>query len=234
MSSFQIHSDYTEHMELLEDYEPLPQGRYSALMVKRLMESTIKNRLYDKLCKQSKKTVVMLEWKGRLEKQTGQRRVHRSLFTGEFDLAVFKRTRDRKRSPVLIGYEVKGLRKYMRKKDGKIIYRRPLTHGGRDQARLLLEEDANKSYLVTIPRDNESENQSLINMVKDNPNVGLIYAEVKNRRTTFRTIIEPKLRDSMNQDRKKVNLGIVSMWERPLCTKIRRQEWARKCEFVLS
>lgn len=203
-------------------------------MAKLLEEKTIKKRLYAKLCEESKDDVVILEWKGRFERQKGQRRVHRSIFDGQFDLAVFKRTTDREISPLLIGYEVKGLQKARRKKDGKIIYRRPRPHVGLSQTRILLEADANQAYLVSLPRKNDSENRSIMNMIKDNLSMGLIFAKVENGRMKFDTVIKPnKIKASVNQDRKKVNLGIVSVWEEPWCSKIRRQKWARKAEFVL-
>ena len=201
-------------------------------MAKRLEEKTITNRLYAKLCRESKDDVVILDWKGRIEKRKGQRRIHRSIFDGQFDVAVFKRTEDIEISPLLIGYEVKGLIKG--KKNGKVIYRRPRPHTGVGQALILLEEDANQSYLVTLPRENDSENQSLRNMIGRNPAMGLIFAKIENRRVTFETVITPKEnKPSLNQDRKKVNLGITSVWEEPWCSRIRRREWARKAEFAL-
>ena len=202
-------------------------------MAKLLEENTIKKRLYTKLCQESD-DVVILEWKGRLERRRGQRRIHRSIFDGQFDLAVFKRTTDREISPLLIGYEVKGLQKTIRRRDGKVIYRKPRPHVGIGQTRVLLEADANQAYLVSLPRDNDSENESLMNMIEDNPSMGLIFVKVKDRRVEFETIIKPsETRASINQDRKKVNLGIVSVWEEPWSGKMRRQKWARKAEFVL-
>ena len=169
---------------------------------------------------------------GRIEKRKGQRRIHRSIFDGQFDVAVFKRTEDTEISPLLIGYEVKGLIKG--KKNGKVIYRRPRPHIGVGQALILLEVDANQSYIVTLPRENDSENQSLKNMIGRNPSMGLIFAKIENRRVTFETVITPKEnKPSLNQDRKKVNLGITSVWEEPWCSRIRRREWARKAEFAL-
>ncbi len=195
----------------------------------RLKEDVIKDKLYQKLCREDKDASVILEWKGRKERRLDQDKVHSSRFLAEFDVAVFKRVKDKKLSPILIGYEVKGSKRRGRK------YYRPMPHTPIGQSLMHLEEDANQSYMVTIKRENDKQNQALINIAESQKYLGLIFVDAKrNGALRFDEVVTPtKYRRSPNQDRKKCNLHLVSVVPRPWVKDMQWQDWARSAEFSL-
>lgn len=214
-----------------DDYESLKGDEPYTTTVYQLQEKFIKRALFKELKQANKNTVAILEWNGRKEKRKTQHKVHNSPFLSNYDLATFERVSDKSLSPFLIGYEVKGVHK-IKKKNGKFGWRKPRIHAGIGQAVTHVEQDANQSYVVTIRRTNDAENEHLKNIIERQKYLGLIFASVNKGRLKFDYIVKPKeYVKSPNQDRKKSNLVIVSVWERPCCKDIRRKEWARNAEF---
>lgn len=234
MNSFILaFDDYSNSPNIAEDYELLKEYKlYPIDVLRKLREENIKDAFFTELKKKYKHAVVILEWTGRKEKRKNQRKVHNSPFLSNYDLAVFKRVKDKSISPFLIGYEVKGLQK--KKDKGKYRWYHPRIHTGLGQSLIHFEQDANQSYLVTVRRKNHAENKALERAIKRQRYIGLIFADVnkKTRKIKFDLIVKPhEYIESENQDRKKSNLVIVSVWNRPCCKDIQNKEWARNAEF---
>jgi len=194
-----------------------------------LKEDKIKQELFDKLTTTFADDVIVLEWKGRWERRKGQK-AYLSRFNREFDIARFHRTADKFVSPLLIAYELKGIRTRMM--GTKIKLYPPTWLSGWDQIEAYLKQNADYAILVTIKRKIQTENIDLIDTVKAKKFVGLIFVEEIKGTVDFEEIVKPSERNpNVNPDLKKTNLVAVSLAERG-CTHIQRQEWARKGDFI--
>jgi len=198
-------------------------------LTKALQEEKIKKDLFDKLCVEYKDDVIVFEWKGRWEYRKGEK-AHLSRFNREFDIARFHRTSDKLVSPLLIGYEVKGMRR--RKVGNNLRFYEPTWGTGLDQIEAYLKQNVDYAYLVTVKRKLTSENNDLVGTVKARKCVGLTFVEEINGELKFKEIVKPSKRNqNANYGLKITNLVAISLNERG-CKDIQRQEWARKGEFA--
>lgn len=220
---------------LLADYEDDPDDYEIAddLMAQDetllLNEDEIKKEWYSKLC-ESEDDVVILEWRGRFEEDAEPKPDHPSIYDRPFDMVCFRRTHDRYTSPILVAYEVKGITV---SEKGKI--RRPSVLAGMEQLMTyIMFQDADYACLITIPRKNPTENKHLEEAIKCNPSWGLIFVKAVNGKRVFETVVKPRERSlRINQDKKKANLIVASLWQKPWVGEIRRRDWAREADYVL-
>lgn len=214
------------------DYEPLKADDLFTKTVYQLQEKFIKQALFQELKRKDKDTFVILEWNGRKEKRLRQKKVHTSYFLANYDLAEFKRVKDKSLSPKLIGFEVKGNHK-IPKKNGGFYWQIPRIHAGIGQALVYLQQDANQAYIVRPLRNNKVENEELIDLIEQQKYLGLIFATpTRKGKIQFDWKVKPKeIKKSKNQDRKKCNLHLTSVWQEAFCGDLRERPWARNAEF---
>jgi hypothetical protein len=197
-----------------------------------IVEKNIQKRYYDCLKAHHPNNVLVMNWKGWMEKgglinkalDPTHRGAWYSPFYSEFDIARFERIVKNGKYVrlILYGYEVKGVHQDKRNKEQPWKYQRVTS--GLDQALTLTYQYTDYSYLITPRPERKNHETFLLDFRKKHASkVGIIFAEVDGKFTE--AVPATKLR----QNRKEKENSLISLFKNGKYAKgsLFTQAWCR-------